>query len=46
MEQGLLMRVMTLEILGVDVYIGVVAVAIGLVMIALLVVATSIDSNK
>jgi hypothetical protein len=46
MEQGLLMRMMTVEILGLDVYIGVVAGAIALVMFALVLVATLIDSKK
>jgi phytoene/squalene synthetase len=46
MEQELLMRMMTVEILGLDVYIGVVAGAIGLGMLALVVVATLVDSKK
>jgi hypothetical protein len=40
------MRMMTVEILGLDVYVGVLAGAIGLVMITLLVMATVADSKK
>ena len=40
------MRMMTVEILGLDVYIGVLAGAIGLVMMTLLVMATVADSKE
>jgi hypothetical protein len=40
------MRVITVEILGVDVYIGFVALAIGMLVMATLVLATCLDSKK
>jgi hypothetical protein len=40
------MRMITVEILGVDVYAGVIAFAIGMVIMVALMVATYIDSKK
>jgi hypothetical protein len=40
------MRMMTVEILGLDVYIGVLAGAIGLAMMTLVIIATVADSKE